>query len=198
MVVILAEVDKVGAQQMAERITKLIEETPFTANGKPVAFPITTVSATYPDEGLTEEELLQVTERRLSRPDHPKTRIMVIDDEPKIRQFLKEILELQEYEVHTAASGPDALEQLKSHKVDLVLLDLMMPVMSGYEVYHLLKESPETKQVSVIMVTGKGERKDRQLGLESAPYNYVEKPFQVEDLLAKVRDVLLHRQSVSS
>jgi len=123
---------------------------------------------------------------------------MIIDDEAKIRQFLKEVLELREYEVLTAASGPDALEQLQHHRVDLILLDLMMPVMDGYEVYHLLKEHPRMRNVPVIIVTAKGERKDRQLGMESPTYNHIVKPFQVEDLLVKIRDVLLQHQSVGS
>jgi DNA-binding response OmpR family regulator len=119
---------------------------------------------------------------------------MVIDDEPKIRQLLRETLEMQEYDVFAAAGGLDALEQLKHQTVDLILLDVMMPVMDGYEVYHLLKENPKTKDIPVIIITAKGERKDRQLGIMSAPYNYVAKPFEIEELLAKVRDVL--QQSV--
>ena len=89
-----------------------------------------------------------------------------------------------------AANGPEALERLKQEKVDVILLDVLMPVMDGYEVYHLLKETPETKDIPVIIVTAKGERKDRQLGIESVPYHYISKPFQLEDLLAKIREVL--------
>ena len=96
----------------------------------------------------------------------------------------------------TAASGPDALQQLQRLRVDLILMDLMMPVMDGYEVSHLLREHPVTKDVPVIIVTAKGERKDRQLGLEGPTYNYLMKPFQIEELLAKVREVL-HQSVVS-
>ena len=126
----------------------------------------------------------------MRQPDLQKTRIMVVDDEPKIRQFLKEALELREYAVLTAASGPDALEQLKHDRVNVILLDLMMPVMDGYEFYHVLKETPQLADIPVIIVTAKGERKDRQLGMETGSYNYISKPFQIEDLLAKVREVL--------
>ena len=198
MVVILAEVAKAGAQAIAERIKHIIEEHEFTLAGKTLRVPIVTATATYPEEAVTEDELLATTERRLQQVTTAKTRIMVIDDEPKIRRFLKEALELRDYEVLAAASGPDALEQLKNHKVDLILLDLIMPVMDGYEVYHLLKEDPATKEIPVIIVTARGERKDRQLGLESASYNYVAKPFQLEDLIAKVREVLQHHSTVRS
>lgn len=190
MVIILAEVNKAGAEAMASRLQEMAAAHPFRIGSKTITVPIATATATYPDDGLTEEMLLQLTQRQLHYVDQPKTRIMVIDDESKIRQFLKDTLELREYEVLTAASGPDGLEQLKRSPVDLVLLDLMMPVMDGYEVYHLLKEDPMTKDVPVIIVTAKGERKDRQLGMENATYNYISKPFQLEDLLAKVREVL--------
>ncbi len=195
VVIVMAEVDKAGAQAIADRIKRMIEGRTFTVNGRTLAVSVAAAAVTYPDEATTEEELLRLTENRLQQADRATTRIMVVDDEPKIRRFLKEALELREYEVLTAANGPDALEQLKTQRVALILLDLMMPVMDGYEVYHLLKETPKTAGIPVIIVTAKGERKDRQLGLESASYNYVAKPFQVEDLLAKVREVL-QQQSV--
>ena len=195
MVLVLAEVDRAGSQAIAQRIKQSLEQRRLSIGQQSLKLTITTATATYPDEAVAEDELLKVAEGRLQRTEKPRTRILVVDDEPKIRRFLKEALELREYDVLAAASGPDALEQLKSHKVDLVLLDLIMPVMDGYEVYHLLKESPETKDVPVIIVTAKGERKDRQLGLDGASYNYITKPFQLEDLLAKVREVLVARQA---
>jgi two-component system OmpR family response regulator len=132
-----------------------------------------------------------LTEQRLARGDAAPTRLLVVDDEPKIRQFLKEVLELREYSVTTAASGPEALEALTRQPVDCILLDVLMPVMDGYELYHLLKEDPATQAIPVIIVTAKGERKDRELGLLcTAPYAYVTKPFQVEELLAKIQEVL--------
>lgn len=198
MVVILAEVDQAGSQAIADRIKRILESRSFAIDNTTVHVSITTATATYPDEASTEDELLKVTESRLQRPEKARTRIMVIDDEPKIRRFLKEILELREYEVLAAASGPDALEQLKTNRVNLILMDLIMPVMDGYEVYHLLKENPLTKDVPVIIVTAKGERKDRQLGMDGANYNYITKPFQLEDLLAKVREVLLQQHAGKS
>ena len=194
MVVILAEVDKAGATVIADRIKRGAERRTFMINGQPLAVSVGATSATYPEEATTDEELLQLTESRLQQADRPRMRIMIIDDEPKIRQFLKEAFELREYDVLTAASGPDALEQLKTQRVHLILLDVMMPVMDGYEFYHVLKETPQTADVPVIIVTARGERKDRQLGLETASYNYISKPFQLEDLLAKVREVLQHHQ----
>ncbi len=193
-VVIAAEVDKAGAQQIAGRITQTIERRSLVMGGQQATVSLKATTATYPDEAFKAGDLLQVTRQPAQQPEAPKTRILVVDDEPKIRQFLLEVLQLRECEVLTAASGPDALEQLKSYRVDLILLDLVMPVMDGYEVYHLLKENPQTKDIPVIILTGKEERKDRQLGLSSAPYHYVLKPFLLDDLLATIRQVLAPQQ----
>jgi len=198
MVVILAAVDKAGAEAIAGRIRQVIGEREFQVVGKPIRVSVTTATATYPDEASTEEELLKAAEGKGQPAPRYRMRVLVVDDEAKIRKFLKDALELRDYEVIVAANGPDALEQLKRQKADVILLDLMMPVMDGYEVYHLLRENPQTKQIPVIIVTGKGERKDRELGLESASYNYVTKPFELEELLGKVREVLQHQHVIRS
>ncbi len=192
-VIVLAEADQKGAHAMGQRVKRVLEQRQFAVGHTTIRLPLLVVTATYPDEGTTELELLRLTERRLQQPDQAKGRIMVVDDEPKIRKLLREALELQHYDVFTAASGPDALAQLRRQPVDLVLLDLMMPVMDGYEVYHLLKENPQTKEIPVIIVTAKGERKDRQLGINGASYNYLAKPFEIDTLLAKVREVLVQQ-----
>ncbi|MBI4343929.1 MAG: response regulator [Candidatus Omnitrophica bacterium] len=190
MVVILAEVDKAGAQIIAGRVKQAIEKHVFQIAGTAFSIPIVVTAATYPDEAMNERELFALCENRLSQAHVARTKILVVDDEPKIRRFLKEALELRDYEVLAAASGPEALEQLKHQTVDVILLDVMMPVMDGYEVYHLLKEDQKTRGVPVIIVTAKGERKDRQLGMDTTHYNYITKPFQLEDLLAKIQEVL--------
>ena len=194
VVIVLAKTNQAGSKAMAKRIQHMVEEREFTVGSQMVNVEIDTATATYPEEGTTEEELLNLIEERLQLFDEPKVRIMVIDDEPKVRQLLREAFEMQQYDVYTAANGPDGLEQIKDHPVDLVLLDLMMPVMDGYEVYHLLKENPRTKDIPVIIITGKGERKDRQLGLPSATYQHIVKPFHIDEVLGKARE-LLQQQS---
>jgi len=196
MVVILAEVDQVGARAIAERIKRLIAGRTFKIDGRTIALPVLTATATYPDEAASEDELMQLTETRLHQDEPRKIRVLVVDDEPKVREFLKQVLERRGYEVRAAAGGTEAIEQLQGELVDLILLDLLMPGMDGYEAYHLLKEDPRTKEVPVIIVTAKGERADVALGLEPATYNYIVKPFQLDDLLAKMHDVLLqHHQA---
>ncbi len=190
MIVVFAGVDKRTAQAIAERVRGILEERSFAVGETAVRLSIRAATATYPEDAGTEEALLRLVEGHLQQGGEPRMRVLVVDDEPKIRRLIKDALEQRAYEVLVAASGPEALEALRRQPVDLILLDVMMPVMDGYEVYHLLREDPHTRDIPVIIVTSKGERKDRQLGMESLSYNYVTKPFQFEDLLAKMQEVL--------
>ena len=193
MVVILAGADQHAARALSRRITETLDRRQFTIASQTLSVPIVTAAATYPDEGMTESELLAVVDRRLQRPEQSKTRILVVDDEAQIRQFLKEVLKHQEYEVLMAAGGPEALEQLKTQPVDLILLDLMMPGMNGHEVYRQLKDDNQTKDIPVIVVSAKQEQAD-PIPLPADVFKqYVAKPFQVEELLARIREVLLQR-----
>ncbi len=190
LVVVVAEASQEGVRAMAERLHQTLTQHPFQACGAAVALQFHFATASFPEDGTTEQELLECAQRQLRPGPGTLARILVVDDEPKIRLLLKEILELRHYEVVTAVSGPEALALLQHHPVDLILLDLMLPVMGGYEVYHLLKENPATAQVPVIIVTAQQERKDRELGIEGPTYNYVPKPIDVNVLLAKVSEAL--------
>lgn len=190
VIVILPQTDKASCQAIAERILQTIEKHPYQVGDAQDRISVTISLITYPDEASNAEELLHVIEGRLRAAGQPKPCILVVDDESKFRRFVKEALELRGYEVLTAASGPDALEKLTTEHPDLILLDVMMPVMDGYQVYHLLKENHQTKDIPVLIVTAKGERTDRLLGMESFTYNYLSKPFQLDDLLAKIGGLL--------
>ena len=196
VVVVLAEASPAGARAMMERLEAALRGRAFTVGGQPATLSFALAAVTYPQDGTTERELLQAAERRLQREPAPAAvRVLVVDDEPKIRQFLKEVLELRHYEVLAAASGPEALTLLKQERVDLILLDIALPVMSGYEVYHLLREDPATAQIPVIIVTAQAERKDRELGIEGPTYNFIPKPIEVDSLIDKVNQALLQRGS---
>jgi len=190
MLVVLVEVDKAGCAAIAQRFKQTVEDRPFRVGEAEVRLTLLVSSLTYPDGPLDADEFLRLAERTLQPVSRPRLRILVVDDETKIRQFLKESLELHGFEVNTAASGLDALEQLKTQTIHLILLDLMMPVMDGYEVYHLLKENPSTRDIPVLIVTAKGERTDRALGMEGPTYHYVTKPFELEQLLSKIQQLL--------
>lgn len=190
IIVVLAQVDKTGCDAIAERVERAVTAQPYRLKNADERISIVTSSATYPDEALDADALIEAAQRRLQSVSRPKMRLLVVDDEPKIRRLLKETLELRDFEVQTAASGPEALAQLSERRFDAILLDVMMPVMDGYEVYHLLRENPRTKDVPVLMVTAKGERTDRLLGMDSPTYNYVMKPFEIDEVVAKLQGML--------
>lgn len=116
----------------------------------------------------------------------PKT-ILVIEDDGNIRELLRLYLEQESYAVETAQDGLEGLRAFKRAHPDLVLLDLMMPVMDGTQV---MKEIRAQSKAPVIMLTAKGETFDKVAGLELGADDYVTKPFEMRELIARVRAVL--------
>ncbi len=121
-------------------------------------------------------------------------RILVVDDEEPIRELLGYNLEKDGFRVSASASGEDALKSIKNDPPDLILLDLMLPGMSGLDVCRKLKASPDTADIPVIMITAKTEDADVVLGLELGAEDYVTKPFSTKVLLARVRAALRRRE----
>jgi two-component system response regulator RegX3 len=119
------------------------------------------------------------------------TRILVVEDEDSYRDPLTYQLEREGFEVLTAASGTEALEQFDEHGADLVLLDLMLPGLPGTEVCRRLRL---TSDVPVIMLTAKDDEIDKVVGLELGADDYVTKPYSSRELLARVRAVLRRRE----
>jgi DNA-binding response OmpR family regulator len=114
-------------------------------------------------------------------------RILVVDDEPRMIGFIRMNLELEGYQVLEAHSGLDALEMIRTQLPDLVLLDVMMPELDGFETLRMLREF---SNVPVIMLTAKGEEDDKVYGLELGADDYVTKPFGSRELSSRVRAVL--------
>ena len=124
------------------------------------------------------------------------TRILCIEDEPEMIELIRMILTREGYEVLGAEGGPEALDLLSEEHVDLILLDLMMPEMDGWEVYQRLKADERTKDIPVIIVTAKAQRIDRVLGLYVVGVDdYITKPFSPKALLASVRQILEKSQA---
>jgi PleD family two-component response regulator len=123
-------------------------------------------------------------------PEQATYRILVVDDEPHIRQILKFTLEKAEYQVFTAADGFDALEKMTEVKPNLVLLDVMMPRMDGFEVCRKMREDFVLSQIPVIMLTAKGDLNEKVRGLEGGANDYLVKPYSNDELLLRVRNVL--------
>ena len=118
------------------------------------------------------------------------SRVLIVEDEPDIRELVVHHLKREGYQVSAASSGEEALRQVQAAPPDLVLLDLMMPAMDGLEVCRRLRQDPATAMLPIVMLTAKGDEVDRVLGLEIGADDYIVKPFSPKELLARVRAVL--------
>ncbi|MGH2811406.1 MAG: response regulator transcription factor [Actinomycetota bacterium] len=116
-------------------------------------------------------------------------KILIVDDEPSVLKLLKMNLELEGFEAFLASDGATALKRIQSEEPDLVLLDIMMPVMDGWEVLRRLGESGPRKRPVVIVMTAKGKR-DHARCLELGAHAYVAKPFETDVVIDKVREFL--------
>ena len=123
-------------------------------------------------------------------------RILSIDDEKEIIDLIRLILTRKGYEVEGAIGGEAGLAKARSWKPDLILLDLMMPDMDGWEVFHRLRAEASLASVPVVVVTARAQSIDRVLGLHVARVNdYVSKPFTPQDLVESVERVLAGRRA---
>lgn len=116
--------------------------------------------------------------------------ILVVEDEAAIMELLRYNLERSGYEVVATESGEEALMIVEERHIDLMLLDWMLPYMSGIEVCRQIRRRPESKNLPVIMLTARGEQTDRVRGLETGADDYVTKPFAPEELIARIQAVM--------
>ena len=120
-----------------------------------------------------------------------KRRILCIEDEAEMIELTRLVLEREGFEVIGAVGGAKGLESLKAQKPDLVLLDLMMPDMDGWEVYRQMKADKELADIPVIVVTARAQSIDKVLGLQVAKVSdYITKPFGPKELIESIRRVL--------
>lgn len=117
--------------------------------------------------------------------------VLIVDDDYDTRTVVKTILTGSGFSVEDAAGGKQALELLKTYKPDLILLDIMMPEMSGYDVVVHLKQKPETQNIPIIMLTAKGEPEDLIVGYKDYAVDYyIPKPFTTRQLLAGINLII--------
>ena len=126
--------------------------------------------------------------------DHKMARILIVEDEPNMVAGLRDNFEYEGYEVITATDGVAGLERALNEAPDLVVLDVMMPRMSGLEVCKQLKS--KRPSIPIIMLTARGQEVDKVVGLELGADDYVTKPFSIRELLARVKAVLRRAQTV--
>jgi len=116
--------------------------------------------------------------------------ILVVDDEKDIVELVAYNLEREGYQIAKAYDGHQALRYIRENQPDLVILDLMLPGISGLEICRLIRKKPETEGLPIIMLTAKSDSVDKIMGLEIGADDYLTKPFNVRELLARVRAVL--------
>ena len=121
-------------------------------------------------------------------------KIVIVDDEVHIRALIEQTLEDLEddhdVELFTASNGQEGLDLISEEKPDLVFLDVMMPLMNGYDVCKNVRQDPELSHVKIVLLTAKGQEADRERGLSSGATEYMTKPFDPDDLLDYAKRVL--------
>lgn len=125
-----------------------------------------------------------------TRRDAMKPRVLIVDDEAALVALIRYNLEKEGYRCDEAADGREALLKVAEEQPDLVLLDWMLPELSGLEVCRQLRRNPATRNLPVIMLTARGEEEDRVRGLDAGADDYVPKPFSPGELAARIRAVL--------
>jgi DNA-binding response OmpR family regulator len=117
-------------------------------------------------------------------------RVLVVDDEPNIVMSLRFLMEREGFQVEVASTGQAAVAALDREPADLVLLDIMMPELDGFEVCQRIRSNPAWRDTKVVMLTAKGRDIERDKGLALGADDYVTKPFSTRDLVAKVKRML--------
>lgn len=112
--------------------------------------------------------------------------ILIVDDDTSVRQLVRKVLLTGSHEVDTASDGPEALDLITRREPDLIILDLNMPVMSGYEVCHAVKDNPFTARIPVLMLTAQSDIDHKVEGFEAGADDYLSKPFEPRELLMRV------------
>ena len=134
-----------------------------------------------------------VPERTREQEGAAMQRILIVDDEPNIVLALELLMKKEGYEVYTAGDGERALQSAREFHPDLILLDIMMPIVDGYEVCQKIRADDALKDISIIMLTAKGREIERQKGLALGADDYITKPFSTRQVVLKVREILSAR-----
>lgn len=127
-----------------------------------------------------------------------KIHILVVDDEEDILELIQYNLSKEGYRITCLDSGEKALQEIQTQKPDLILLDLMLPGLDGFQITRQLKANPDTSAIPIIMLTAKGEETDIVAGLELGAEDYITKPFSPRVLIARIRTVLRRKTQIPS
>jgi len=116
--------------------------------------------------------------------------ILIADDNQNIRDALTYLLEEEGYEILLANDGADALRKASLSRPDVLILDIMMPEINGYDVCRMIKSNPELRDIHIIMLTAKGQASEHERGKEAGADEYVVKPFSPVDILTRIKKIL--------
>jgi two-component system, OmpR family, alkaline phosphatase synthesis response regulator PhoP len=128
----------------------------------------------------------------------PRGRVLIVEDEQDVTELLRYNLTREGYDVAAVPTGTDAVKSARDLVPDVVLLDIMVPHLNGWEVCRRLKNDPETRAIPIIMVTGRVEEGDKVLGFELGADDYVTKPFSPRELIARIRAVIRRGKSAAA
>lgn len=120
------------------------------------------------------------------------TKIMIVDDEPNIVVAVQFLLDREGYQTEAAYDGRQALELCAEFKPDLIVLDVMMPGMDGFEVARLLRQSGQYDDLKIVFLTAKGTQRDKAAGYASGAEYYLVKPFDNDELVQTIREIILY------
>ncbi|MFC2149588.1 response regulator [Candidatus Auribacterota bacterium] len=125
-----------------------------------------------------------------------RKKILIVEDEKDIVEMIEYNLQKEGYQTYSVGNGEDVLKRAKKDHVDLILLDIMLPGIDGFDVCRLIKSTEATKNIPIIIVSAKSQEADKIVGLELGADDYITKPFSVRELLARVKAVLRRRSPV--
>ncbi|MBI2144316.1 response regulator [Candidatus Woesearchaeota archaeon] len=117
-------------------------------------------------------------------------KILVIDDEPNILKLVSFILESKGYEAVEASSGREGIEKARKEKPDMIVLDVMMPGMDGFETARKIKAEPAMGSIPILMLSSRAQFEDKMKGIDSGAMDYITKPFDREEFLQKVEEII--------
>jgi len=147
------------------------------------------------------ENTLSPKEAKITKKECPllaqSAKVLVVDDEPNVLRSLVQYLTIEEFTVETASNGQEALEKVDSFNPELILLDVMMPGMDGFEVLDKVKEKPGHSDTPVIMLTAKDQSSDVLKGYQSGATSYLVKPFNLDELVETINQTLERSKSKS-
>jgi two-component system alkaline phosphatase synthesis response regulator PhoP len=130
----------------------------------------------------------------LMKSKSKRAKIMVVDDEPNIIQTLQDRLEMNDYTVISACNGKEGLDKAINEKPDIILLDVIMPIMDGHEMLERLRKTEAGKNIAVIMLSARSQTDDIARASTCGIEDYIIKPFDLSELLAKIEGILEHRK----